>query len=294
MTRAHQRYRWPLYRPPSEADSLILPVTIGCSHNRCHFCSMYRDRRFRALPAVEVSAAIREARASLGSEARRVFLADGDAFCLSTRRLRLILEELGASYPTLQRVSSYANARDVLRKSEAELRALRALKLKLLYLGLESGDAETLSRIEKGATVEEMVEAVRRAQAAGIATSVMVLIGLAGPTRSLEHARASAAALDRMEPTYTALLTYTPTPGSPLGEAVGRGEQALLSPEQSLLEIRALLAGLHCRTHFSCNHASNYLPLRGRLPSAGPELLALLDAALEGKLPLKPELLRGL
>ncbi len=288
------RYDEPVFRPPSEAESLILQVTYGCSHNRCTFCSMYRSKRFRPARAEELEASLAAARAALGPGVRRVFLADGDAFGLAPARLHAILGGVLASFPELQRVAAYANARDVLAKSDEELAALRARRLRLLYLGLESGDEETLARVQKGATAEELTRAVQRAEAAGISTSVMVLIGLAGRARSLEHARASAAVLSRMAPTYTALLTYTPTPGSPLFEEVQAGTFELPSPEESLREIRELVAGLECRTYFTCTHASNYLPLRGKLPSARAELLALLDAALAGEVPLRPEWLRGL
>jgi radical SAM superfamily enzyme YgiQ (UPF0313 family) len=288
-------YDMPLFRPPSEAESLILQVTLGCAHNRCTFCSMYRQKRFKPRPTEELLQEIAAAREALGADAvRRVFLADGDAMCLSTRRLEAVLAPLNAAFPALQRIGIYANARDVLRKSDEELALLRRLKLRMLYMGLESGDDETLAAVDKGATVDEVVEAVLRAQAAGMAVSTMVLIGLAGRARSQRHASASAAAINRMRPTYTALLTYTPTPGSPFFEAIERGEVTLPSPVESLQEIRTFLAQLDCRTYFTCNHASNYLPLRGKLPGAREELLSLLDAALQGQVPLKPEFLRGL
>jgi radical SAM superfamily enzyme YgiQ (UPF0313 family) len=287
-------YDQPLYRPPSEAGSLILQATLGCSHNRCTFCSMYRTKRFRPRPPAAVLAEIELARRALGPDVPRVFLADGDAMCLSTRRLLQLLSPLGRAFPRLQRVGVYANARDILSKADEELVELRRHRLKIVYLGLESGDSLTLERVEKGATVDQMVEAVRRARAAGIAASVMVLVGLAGRERSLEHARASAAAINRMSPTYTALLTYIPTPGSPLGDAIRRGERSLPDALESIAEIRAFVADLGCRTYFTCNHASNYLPLRGHLPAARPKLLAALDAALSGETALKPELLRGL
>ncbi len=287
-------YEPPLFRPPSEADSLILQITLGCSYNRCTFCSMYRGKRFKAKRPEEVLADIRDARQLVGPDVRRVFLADGDALCLSTERLSGTLDALSEAFPRLRRVASYANARDVLRKSPGELADLHRRRLAVLYLGLESGDDATLAAIDKGATAAEVVEAVRRANAAGIATSVMVLVGVAGRERSLVHARLSAEALNRMEPTYTALLTYTPTPESPLGERVERGELELPGPLETLVEIREMVRGLDCRTHFSCMHASNYLPLRGRLPLAKADILHLLDAAIDGRIPLKPETARGL
>lgn len=287
-------YHRPLFRPPSEAESLILQVTLGCSHNRCTFCSMYRTKRFTVKRADQVRTEIVELRQLLGPDVPRVFLADGDALCLSTRRLSQILDWLDGAFPRLQRVGIYANARDVLSKSDDDLRELRRRKLKIAYIGLESGDEQTLARVQKGASVDELVDAARRLRAADISTSVMVLIGLAGRARSQLHARASAEAINRMAPTYTALLTYIPTPGSPLCEAVKHGEHALPDPLESIQEIRTFVEGLDCASTFTCNHASNYLPLRGRLPAAKPELLALLDAALAGAIPLKPEGLRGL
>ena len=288
------QYDQPLFRPPSEAESLILQVTLGCSHNRCTFCSMYRTKRFRPRPLREVEADISQTRALVGDGVRRVFLADGDAMCLSTRRLLDLLAPINAAFPRLQRVSAYANARDILRKSDAELGQLRDKKLRLLYMGLESGDEQTLRHIQKGATPGEIAEAARRAEAAGLATSVMVLIGLGGKERSLEHARASARVINTMAPTYTALLTYTPVPGTPFHDALERGDIELPSPEGSLAEIRAFLADLACVTYFTCTHASNYLPLRGKMPEARLGLLNLLDAAMRGEVPLRPEFLRGL
>lgn len=284
----------PVYRPPSEADSLILQVTVGCSHNRCTFCSMYRTKSFRPIALAQIRAEISEARRLLGPDVPRVFLADGDAMCLSARRLTEILDALNEAFPRLRRVGTYANARDVLRKSDGELDELRRRKMGILYIGLESGDDATLAAVEKGATVAEVVEAARRARAAGMAASVMVQVGLAGRERSLVHARLSAEAVNRMEPTYTALLTYTPTPDSPLFERVGRGELELPGPLESLEEIREFVRGLSCRTYLTCNHPSNYLPLEGRMPSAQRNILLLLEGALAGRIQIRPEFLRGL
>jgi radical SAM superfamily enzyme YgiQ (UPF0313 family) len=287
-------YEPPVFRPPSEADSLILQVTIGCSHNTCSFCSMYRNKRFRTRTLDQIRADIAQGRSVLGPGVRRVFLADGDAMCLATRRLADILVLLNEAFPRLQRVGIYANARDVLAKSAEELRELRRLSLKILYMGLESGDAETLESVGKGATPAEIVQAVQRARASGMATSVMVLVGLAGRQRRLVHARASANAINAMSPNYTALLTYTPVPGSPLHDRIARGEFQLPSPRESIEEIRAFVQAVECDTYFTCNHASNYLPLTGRLPRSSPGILASLDAALSGAVALRPELLRGL
>jgi radical SAM superfamily enzyme YgiQ (UPF0313 family) len=255
---------------------------------------MYRSKRFGAKPLERVRAEIAEARRLLGPGVTKVFLADGDAMCLSGRRLAPILDALGEAFPRLRRVGAYANARDLLGKTPGELLDLRRRKLAIVYMGLESGDDATLAAIEKGATAEQIVEGASRAKAAGIATSVMVLVGIAGRERSLVHARSSAEAVNRMGPTYTALLTYTPTPGSPLSERVASGEVELPGPLESLEEIREVIRGLSCETYFACNHASNHLPLQGRMPSARARLLLAIEDALAGRVPLRPESSRGL
>ena len=287
-------YEPPVYRPPSEADSLILQITVGCSHNRCTFCSMYRNKRFRTKPIHRIQAEIGEARRLLGPDVARVFLADGDAMCLSAQRLASILDALGEAFPRLRRVGVYGNARDVLGKTADELAGLRRRKLAVVYMGLESGDEATLAAIEKGASAGEIVEAARRAKAAGMATSVMVLVGVAGRERSLVHARSSAEAVNAMEPTYTSLLTYTPTPGSPLFERVARREVEVPGPLACLEEIREFVRGLACETYLACNHASNHVPLQGRMPSARARILGIIEAALTGGVALRPESLRGL
>lgn len=288
------RYVGPVYRPPSEADSLLLQVTLGCSHNECTYCAMYRHKTFAARPFDAVRADVAEA-ARVVPDTRRVFLMDGDAMTLSTGRLVPVLEALGSSFPHLQRVSSYVNAVSVLRKPDADLARLRDLKLTLGYLGLETGDPETAARIVKGATVEEEVEAVRRAQAAGIKMSVMVLLGIAGRRRSLEHARATADALNRMDPRYVSCLCVTPVPGTPFFDEVVRGEVELPGPEALLDELRVLVEGLSLSgAVFRSNHASNVLPIGGRLPADQGRLLAVIDAARRGEVPLVPEEWRGL
>ncbi len=287
-------YELPVFRPPSEADSLILQVTIGCSHNRCTFCAMYTAKRFRVKTAAEIESAIDDARARFGPDVRRVFLADGDALCLSPRRQMAILDAINRAFPNLQRVGAYANARDILCKTDEELAELHRRKLRMVYVGLESGDPATLSAIDKGATPAEVVEAVTRARRAGMTTSVMVLVGLAGVEHSLTHARLSAEAINAMAPDFTALLTYTPVPGTPLGDRILAGQADLPSPRASLEEIKAFVQALECRTYFTCNHASNYLPMTGRMPQARARMLEDLDAAIAGQRPMRPEFLRGL
>jgi radical SAM superfamily enzyme YgiQ (UPF0313 family) len=288
------RYVGPVYRPPSEADSLLLPVTIGCSHNECTYCAMYRHKTFAARPLEDVlSDVARAARAA--PDTRRVFLLDGDAMTLGASRLVPVLDALAAAFPALQRVGSYVNAVSVLRKTDEELRALAERKLTIGYLGLESGDPVTTERIVKGATVEEEVLAVRRAQAAGIKMSVMVLLGIAGRERSREHAEATARALSEMDARYVSCLCATPVPGTPLHDQVERGEFVPIGPEETLDELRTIVERTESTgAVFRSNHASNWLPLSGRLPADRGRLLAEIDAARRGEVPLVPEAWRGL
>ncbi|MDA1196272.1 MAG: radical SAM protein [Planctomycetota bacterium] len=288
------RYREPVFRPPSEAESYLLPVTDGCSHNECTYCAMYRTKRFSVRPEADILEDIRLA-ARAYPDTRRVFLLDGDALTLAPKRLVPVLEALRAAFPELQRVSSYANAVSILNKTDAELAQLRALGLSLGYLGLESGDEAVNASIVKGATIDEQVEAVQRAQAAGIKMSVMVLLGMGGAERSREHAIATGQVLSRMDPRYISCLCVTPVPGTELFDAVEAGTFRMITPEQTLVELALLLEHTDVSgAVFRSNHASNYLPLGGRLPADKARLLAAVDAARRGEVALKPEYLRGL
>lgn len=288
------RYIGPVYRPPSEADSYLLQVTIGCSHNECTYCAMYLDKTFSARPLAEVLEDVEEAGKRF-PDTRRVFLLDGDAMTLSTARLMPVLEALSKAFPRLSRVGSYVNAVSVLKKTDAELAALRDAKLSIGYLGLETGDPVTAARIVKGAKVEEEVLAVQRAQAAGIKMSVMVLLGVAGRTRWKEHAEATASALSAMDPRFVSCLCVTPVPGTPMADEVARGDLVLPSPEETLEELRVIVdRTVLSGAVFRSNHASNYLPLGGRLPADRERLLAAIDAARAGEIPLVPEEWRGL
>jgi radical SAM superfamily enzyme YgiQ (UPF0313 family) len=289
-------YYGTVIRPPSEAESYILQVTYGCSHSRCTFCGTYLDKPFQARPAAEVLQDIQLAR-RLIPDTRRVFLADGNALVLSARRLTVILDALRAAFPDLQRVSAYANARDLLNKTENELAALREQGLRMVYLGLESGSDEVLRRIDKGATAAEMVAGVQRAQAAGMRVSVIALLGLAGPELSAAHAAETGRVVSAMDPRYLSLLTLMLVPGTPLHQQWRAGQFQLLSAEALLVEMRQVIQYLDGLTGclFRTNHASNYLPLAGTLPKDKDRLLATLDAALtRGRPALRPEAWRGL
>ena len=290
------RYQGTVIRPPSEADSYILQVTYGCSHNRCTFCGTYLDKPFRVRETSQVLEDIEAASRMLPS-ARRVFLADGDALVLSTQRLIAILDALQGAFPNLERVGIYANAGDILRKSDEELEALREGGLGIVYLGLESGSDEVLARIEKGASAGEMIEAVRKAKEAGLLTSVIGILGLAGLEGSGEHARLTGEAVSQMDPDYFSMLTLMLVPGTPLHREWETGKFELLDAGQMLAELRVVIENLDGLTKclFRTDHASNYLPLRGTLPGDKDRLLTALDSALvRGREALRPEAWRGL
>jgi len=290
------RYHGAVVRPPSEARSYILQVTYGCSHNRCAFCGTYLDKSFRVRPEDEVLEDITQA-GQLMPQTRRVFLADGDAMVLSTRRLLLILDALTSALPHLERVGIYANARDLLNKSGADLESLRHKKLEIVYLGLESGSDEVLDRIHKGATSSEMVQAVRRARAAGMRASVIGILGIGGPDLSSVHAEATGRVIGEMDPEYFSLLTLMLVPGTELYQQWRAGAFQLMTPETMLTELRQVIGHLDGLSHcvFRTNHASNYLPLAGTLPQDKARMLATLDEALaRGRSVLRPEAWRAL
>ncbi len=288
-----------IFRPPSEARSLLLQVTVGCSHNRCVYCDMYRDKQFRAKPFARIEADLREAAAlgRRGIRSDRVFLCDGDALILSTRKLLEILAGIREHLPWVTRVGTYGDTRSVGRKSVEELETLREAGLSIVYHGMESGDDDVLTAIDKGGTRPELITTASKLRAAGIRHSVIVLLGIGGVALSEQHARNTAATLSEMDPPYVGALTTTIVPGTPLAEMAARGEFELPSKFRMLEELRVLVANSEfSRCRFSSNHASNYLPLRGELPRDRTQMLAVLDEVIargdEGL--LKPERLRGL
>jgi len=287
----------PVYRPPSEARSLILQATIGCSHNQCAFCVAYQEKRFRARPLKDILREIDWAGEHL-PDTRRVFLADGDAFVLSPDRLVPVLERLRRRLPRLERISAYASPQNIGKKKDDELRRIRRAGLELLYYGLESGDDEVLRRIRKGATSKQMVEAARRAQEAGFDLSVTVILGLAGPQGSRRHAEATARALDAISPRWAAALTLMLAPRRPsYPEVYGDPDWRELDTREALGECRTLLANMHADgITFRSNHASNYLALKGELQRDRQALLDLIDRVLDDPDSpyLRPDYLRAL
>ena len=288
------RYEGKLYRPPSEARSYIVQATIGCSHNLCTYCDMYRDKRFRVRALDEVLEDIDRAGTAYPM-ADRIFVADGDALVMDVDRWHAILAACREAFPALRRVSCYATAENVLEKTAEELRALREGGLEMLYIGPESGDDVTLKRIVKGGTFADHVEAARKAHEAGMRISVIVLLGAGGVDRTAEHARETARLVTEMDPEYVGALTLTVIPGTPQARMVEKGRFELPDIPTLLREMRTIVE-LAEPTHtvFRTNHASSYLPIAGELPRDRERILEAIDLALGGAIPLKPEYLRGL
>ena len=288
------RYEGKLYRPPSEARSYIVQATIGCSHNLCTYCDMYRDKQFRVRSLDEVLADISMAGRTYPGTGK-VFVADGDALIMDIDRWLAILSACRMAFPRLQRVSCYATAENLLEKTPAELHALREAGLEMLYIGPESGDDVTLKRIVKGGTFAEHVEAAKRAHEAGIHLSVIVLLGAGGVDRSVEHARETARLISLMDPDYVGALTLTVIPGTPQERMVEKGHFQLPGVPQLLQEMRTIVEHANpTDTVFRTNHASSYLPIAGRLPTDREKILTAIDMALDGSIPLRPEFMRGL
>ena len=268
----------PVFRPPSEARSFILRVTRGCAHNKCTYCNMYRGVPFQILKDEEISRQIALAAHYGKDKVRRVFLADGDALVLPTAKLLKILQVLRDTFPKLQRVSSYAAPKDILRKSEEELRQLKEAGLQLLYYGMETGDDVTLKAVNKGVNGEEAVEAGRRVTASGMKLSIMVILGLAGKEGSKRHALETAKAINIIQPTMWSALCLMLYRGSELLDQFERGEFNPLSPAECMEELYTIMENVnlpedkHCL--FRSNHISNYIPLAGTLPKDKNRLLA--------------------
>jgi radical SAM superfamily enzyme YgiQ (UPF0313 family) len=270
----------PLFRPPAEADSLILQIDEGCPYNHCTFCGMYRGLKYRQRPLTEVSTLIaREARHA--PDTRRLFLADGDVMRRSFADLHDILTQLATHFPSLARINTYATGNAILSKTPEQLEALRALKLQILYLGLESGDDETLRRVKKAETAAVMIEAGCRAQTAGLRLSVMILLGLGGAARTREHALATADALNRMQPRLLSALRVIPVPGTEFHAETTSGRFQQLTEWEVVRELRLIVEHLDLsNTVFRANHSSNVIPLEARLPRDKAMLLEHLDSLL--------------
>jgi radical SAM superfamily enzyme YgiQ (UPF0313 family) len=290
------RYSEPVFRPPCEAASLIIQATIGCPHNRCSFCSMYKQKKYRVRPVLEIKEDIDMAR-RVWANPSSVFLADGNTIAMRNADLIEVLDYLNAAFPGLERISCYGGARFIRGRDVGDLACLREHGLKIIYMGLESGDDEVLRRVRKGVTADDCVRAAEKVKAAGIQLSAYVLAGLGGRERSREHAINSALTLNRMKPDYIRIRTLVILPGVPLFEQISKGEFEECSGREIAQETRLLLSRLEVEgAMFLSDHVSNYLPLYGRLPDDRDELLAAIDRVLAHPDPpvLKPRIIHSL
>ena len=288
------RYEGLVYRPPSEARSLIVQVTIGCAHNKCTFCTMYKDKQFRVRKKEEVLEVFQMAYDTYGDRIRRIFLADGDALIVRTPDLLDILNFIREKFPSTERVTSYGTPGDILRKSEEELKSLARAGLDMVYMGAESGDAVTLERINKGVTREEIIEAGQKLRRCGIRSSITLISGLGGRERKREHAVESAKLISAIKPDYVGFLTLMLDESTEIYRQIQAGEMELLTPEEVVEEMRLFLTNVDSQgTVFRANHASNYVILKGNLNEDIEEMLQRLDEVEKaGK--YRPERVRGL
>jgi len=290
------KYEGMIYRPPSEAESLILQVTVGCSYNRCTFCSAYQGKSFRIKSFEEVKEDIDEA-SSYGARIPRVFLADGDALIIPQTGLVQILQYLRMKVKGLERVGIYANARDILKKGLEELKELKELGVGIIYLGLESGNPEVLKRIKKNATTDLMIRAAKRVKESGIVLSVTVLLGIGGVELSRTHAEDTGKVLSEMDPDFVGALSLIVVPGTPIEKEIRTGKLVLPTPFGLIQELETMITNCRfTRCFFASNHASNYLPLRIRMPEEKEDALRRIREVLQRKDPalLRPEYLRVL
>ncbi len=304
-----------IIRPPSEKNSYFLPLTSGCSNNSCTFCNYYGcNLQIRSVAEVkeeiDAVAAYLENKVQLPQvprvvyividrwwDGKKVFLQDGDAMVYPFERLREILQYLNSKLPSVERVAAYATAQDLLRRSIDELKELNKLKLNIIYMGIESGDDEILQRIGKGVTSAQLVEAGKKAKEAGILQSLTVILGLGGNRERDRHVSATARVLSEIDPEFAAALTMTMVPGTPLYKDWQQGRFELISPMDSLMELKALVEQCDFSDcFFSSMHASNYFAIRGRLPQEKERMIHELAYVIEKKDPsmLRPEYLRGL
>ncbi len=281
-------------RPPSEANSILLQVTVGCSHNKCTFCGSYKEKRFRIKDWDIIYHDILFASRYMRRQ-NRLFLMDGDALIIPQRKLLPLMDTINQHLPWLERIGTYANAKSLKKKSLEDLKVLREKKLGIIYLGVESGHKEVLERINKGATPEDYVEVAQKVKEAGIKLSVTVLLGIGGREFSMEHARRTGELLSLMDPDYVGALTLMLLPNTPLFEEYKRGDFIMPDKYQMLLELREMLNHTNLSSGlFISNHASNYLPIRVQFPHEKKEGLKAIDMALKGHIALKPEWMRAL
>jgi len=287
-------YEGNIIRPPSEAHSIILQVTVGCSHNKCTFCGAYKEVQFRIKDTATINNDVAFASRYCTNQ-KRVFLADGDVLIIPTARLVGIFSTIRQKMPWVNRISLYGNTKSILRKTVEELQNLKELGLDRIYMGLESGHNPTLKNIKKGVDVQQMIQAAEMVRAAGLFLSVTVLLGIAGRSQSLEHARETGRVLSKMKPNQIAALTLMLLENTPLFDDFRSGSFQLPDQKMLLAELKILVESIALeRVQFQANHASNYLPISGRLSKDKEIILQLIEKALKGGLLLKEEYQRTL
>ncbi len=273
-------YDFPPFRPPSEANSLLLRVTRGCPWNRCTFCSMYKTVKFEIRDLEEVQSDIEVAKELYGDRIRTVFIGDSNSLTVKAEILVEVLRSLYSSFPHIERVTSYARAKTLAKKPIEDLERISQAGLTRLHVGLETGDRDLLKEIQKGATPEEMVEAGKKAKRAGFEYSLYVLLGIGGEENWERHAKGTAEVLNQIDPHFIRVRTFIPQPGSCLCDAMTAGRFQLPSPETILKETKLLLEGLQVTSEFLSDHVSNLLPLHGKLPEEKERMVQMIDDAL--------------
>lgn len=288
-------YEGTIYRPPSEAYSLLLQVTTGCSHNKCTFCGNYSDKKFKIKSLDIIKKDLQEARAYGPIE--KVFLCDGDALIIPQARLEEMLRLINDYIPSVQRIGTYGNAKSILKKSVEDLKKLKKLGLKIIYLGVETGNVELLKTIKKGATYEQLVEASQRVKEAGILLSATVILGLGGIEKSIEHALDTARILTDIDPDYVGALTLMLVPGTEIYNDYKAGKFVLPDQFGFIRELYLIIANSKfTNCFFTANHASNYLPIRARLPEEKEQILSMISSVIDTRdlKKIRPEYLRAL
>ena len=289
------RYEGTVYRPPSEASSLIIQLTIGCARNTCTFCAMYKDKTFRVRDLQEVVEDLEMARKYYQRiKVRRIFLADGDALIVKTQDLLYILNKCKEYFPEVERISVYGAPKDIIHKTPEELKQLKDAGLDMVYMGLESGDDQVLKEVKKGVTAAEMIEAGQKVRAAGMVLSMTIISGLGGKKLMREHALNSAKVISAIKPEFVGFLTLLIEPGTPMYEQYRAGELDLLSPEEVLDETQLFIENVDAEgTVFRANHASNYIPLAGTLNAEKQIILEQIKRSKEQSR-YRPETFRAL
>ncbi len=290
------KYEGTIYRPPSEADSLILQVTIGCSHNKCTFCGSYKDKNFRVRTFDEIAEDVTEAK-QYARYITKIFLADGDALIIPQKRLLPIVQLVKDAFPRLERIGVYGNTKSILKKSVEDLKELKALGVGIVYLGVESGDQVVLDKVCKGTVLDKTAEAAQRVKDAGMLLSVTVLLGLGGVERSRVHAEETGKFLSRIKPDYAGALSVIVVPGTVLANEIKKGDFVVPDPYMLLEELYIMIENTNVdHTYFASNHASNYLPVKAWLPEEKEKTLKAIKHVLSKRDPsmLRPEFMRAL